>query len=183
MTERRFVLLDRDGTIIVKHHYLSDPDKVRLLPGAPEAMRQLRSMGLGLVVVTNQSAIGRGHFDTKRLEEIHARLCGLLRRHGVQLDGIYYCPHTPQDNCCCRKPKPGMIESAASDLNFIPRESFVIGDNTCDIELGRSLGAMTILVKTGCGAELSAEGTVDADYVVDDLLAATQVIGDLLSTS
>lgn len=175
---RRFVVLDRDGTVIVERHYLSDPDQVELIPGAAGGLRQLRAMGLGLVVITNQSAIGRGFFDEARLEQIHQRLRELLAAEGVQLDGIYFCPHLPDEDCGCRKPRIGLIERAATELDFDPAAAFVIGDKPCDIELGRSVGATTLLVRTGYGA--SVEGATPADYVVDGLEEAAPVIRELL---
>jgi histidinol-phosphate phosphatase family protein len=172
----RFALLDRDGTLIVERNYLSHPDQVELLPGAIEGLRQLRQMGLGLVVVTNQSGIGRGYFDHQRLEEIHLRFQQLLQAEGVYLDRIYYCPHTPDDRCACRKPQTGLIQRAAAEFGFHPSDSFVIGDKPCDIELGKRVGAMTLLVRTGYGAEVAATDTVKPDSVVENLAEAAQVI-------
>jgi len=182
VTQRRFVLLDRDGTIIVERHYLSDPCQVELIPGVAHGLRQLSEMGLGLVVMTNQSAIGRGLFSMERLHSIHRRLRELLEAEGVYLNGIYSCPHIPEDNCCCRKPQPGLVELAAQELGFDPQASFVIGDKACDIELGQQVGATTFLVRTGYGAHVAADGLVTPDYVVDNLQDAAQVIQSLLST-
>jgi len=176
---RRFVILDRDGTLIAERHYLSDPGQVELLPGTAAALRDLGAMGLGRVVVTNQSAVGRGFFDLGRLAEIHRRMQDLLQAEGASLDGIYFCPHLPEDECRCRKPRPGLIEQAARELGFLPAESFVIGDKACDVGLGRAVGARTFLVRTGYGARLAAEGPVDADHVTDDLPAAVRVIRQL----
>ena len=181
MTQRHFVVLDRDGTIIVERQYLSDPSEVELIPGAASGLRQLSEMGLGLVVITNQSAVGRGFFDQARLDLIHRRLCELLNAEGVHLDGIYVCPHRPEDDCPCRKPRPGLLELAAQELDFDPQACFVIGDKACDIELGRRVGATTFLVRTGYGAQVTAETTVIPDYVVDDLWDAAQVIERLLA--
>lgn len=181
MTQHRFVLLDRDGTVIVERHYLSDPSQVELIPGTAPALRQLSKMGLGLVIITNQSPIGRRLFNEECLELIHHRLLELLEAEGVHLDGIYYCPHLPEENCRCRKPQPGLVELAAEELDFDPQASFMIGDKACDIELGRRVGATTLLVRTGYGAQAVAEAVVTADYVVDDLSDATQVIQNLLS--
>jgi D-glycero-D-manno-heptose 1,7-bisphosphate phosphatase len=181
MRERRFVVLDRDGTVIVERHYLSDPNQVQLLSGTALGLRRLRELGLGLVLVTNQSAIGRGFFDHQRLQSIHSRLGELLEAERVHLDGIYFCPHTPEDECACRKPQPGMIEAAAEELDFDPRQSFVIGDNECDMELGRRVGATTILVRTGYGAKVAAEAEAKPDYIVNDLAEAAQVIERLVA--
>lgn len=182
MTDRRFVALDRDGTVIVERHYLSDPDQVELLAGAVAGLQRLRDLGLGLVLVTNQSAIGRGMFDHERLALIHQRLSQLLAAHGVQFDGIYYCPHTPDEGCACRKPKTEMLQLAASELGFDPRRSFVIGDKNCDIELGKNAGATTLLVRTGYGSDLAETREINPDYVVDDLDHAALLIERLIST-
>jgi len=172
MASRRFVVLDRDGTIIVERGYLTSPGQVELLPGAAGGLRTMRGLGLGLIIVTNQSAVGRGFFDLVRLEEIHVRLRELLAGEGVTVDGIYVCPHTPDDGCRCRKPLPTLLEQAARELGFEIRDSFVIGDKPCDMEMGRAAGATTLLVRTGYGAGHEAAGGVSADYFVDDLVEA-----------
>jgi D-glycero-D-manno-heptose 1,7-bisphosphate phosphatase len=174
------VVLDRDGTIIVERNYLASADQVELIPGAAAGLRKLGSLGLKLVVITNQSAIGRGFLDIDGLALIHHRMEQLLAAEGVNLAGIYFCPHLPEDGCRCRKPLPGLLESAAGELGFEPKESFVIGDKTCDVELGRGVGATTFLVRTGYGADLADAGTCSADYVVDDLAEAAQTIEYLL---
>ena len=181
MTRRRFVVLDRDGTIIVERHYLSDPCQVELIPGVASGLRQLGKMKLGLVVITNQSALGRGFFDKTRLGLIHQRLCELLEAEGVYLSGIYSCPHMPEDDCLCRKPRPGLLKLAAKELDFDPQASFVIGDKACDIELGQRVGATTFLVRTGYGAQVAADTMVTPDYVVDSLWEAAQVIQRILA--
>jgi len=177
---KRFVLLDRDGTIIKERHYLSDPQQVELLAGAAEGLRQMQEMGLGAIAVTNQSGIGRGFFDEKRLWEIHQRMLELLTAESVFLEDIYFCPHTPADNCSCRKPLSGLVEQAAEKYGFNPQDSFVIGDKPCDIELGQRVGAITFLVRTGYGAEVATNQTVAPDYVVDDLLEAARIIERLI---
>ena len=176
MGPRRFVLLDRDGTINVEQVYLSDTDELKLYPNTLDGLIRLKGLGLGLVVITNQSAIGRGFFDRERLEEVHTRLQDILGRGGVTLDGIFVCPHTPDDDCQCRKPKPGLVLAAAKEFGFEPAQAFVIGDKACDIELGQRLGATTLLVRTGYGNEVIAQGKVNPDFVVADLAEAAQVI-------
>ncbi len=179
--KKQFVVLDRDGTLIVERHYLSDPEQVELLPGVVQGLRQMCQMGLGLVVVTNQSGIGRGYFDHQRLAEINARMLELLAAEDIFLDGIYHCPHVPDDRCHCRKPEPGMILQAAADLNFQPANCFVIGDKPCDIELGQRVSATTLLVKTGYGAEVAANQTTNPDYLVENLAEAARVIHTVLN--
>lgn len=174
--KRRFVVLDRDGTIIEESMYLSDPKQVKLLPGAGRALRDLSQMGFGLVVITNQSGVGRGLFDEETLRRIHERLHEYLKLEGVRLDGVYFCPHRPDDDCSCRKPKLGLITKAGKELGFSPRDSIVIGDKVCDIDMGHSAGAVTILVRTGYGAGVEAERIAAADYVADDLQAAVAII-------
>ena len=180
MNKRRFVLLDRDGTIIVERHYLSDPAGVELLPGAANGLRKMQELGLGLVVITNQSAIGRGFFDELRLNQIHTRLCELLQQEKVALDGIYFCPHRPEDNCSCRKPEVALPKYAAKELGFEAGDSFVIGDKECDIAMGQRLRAMTFLVLTGYGQKTNANKMGRPDFVVADLEQAAMVIGRML---
>ena len=180
MNPRRFVLLDRDGTVIVERHYLSDPAGVELLPGAARGLRRMQELGLGLVVITNQSAIGRGYFDEARLDQIHLRMFELLHQEQVSLDGIYYCPHRPEEHCQCRKPASALPNRAARELGFNSAESLVIGDKECDIELGQRLGATTVLVLTGYGRETEAKKQVQPDFVVADLEEAASRIERLL---
>jgi D-glycero-D-manno-heptose 1,7-bisphosphate phosphatase len=173
---RPVVVLDRDGTIIEEREYLSDSAGVRLIPGAAAALRELKKMGFGLVVITNQSGVARGFFTEAMLQQIHARLEQLLAETGVRLDGIYICPHGPEDDCDCRKPKLGLMRQAATDLGFAPEHSIVIGDKPSDIEMGRNAGAVTFLVRTGYGACVEAAQGSLADFVIDDLPAAVRVI-------
>ena len=180
MRMRRFVLLDRDGTLIAERNYLTRVEEVELLPATARGLRLLNHLGLGLAVLTNQSGLGRGYFDGAALDAIHTRLSRLLADEGISLAGIYVCPHVPEDDCDCRKPRPGLARRAAAELNFDPAASFVIGDKACDIELGRCLGATTFLVRTGYGTVQEQNG-VRADYVVDDMLAAAHIIRALVS--
>jgi D-glycero-D-manno-heptose 1,7-bisphosphate phosphatase len=179
--QRRFIVLDRDGTIIEEREYLSQPEQVRLIPGAGPALRELQQMGFGLVVITNQSGVGRGIFDQAQLERVHDRLRELLSREGVHLDGLYVCPHRPDDDCACRKPKLGLIKKAANDLGFKVQNSIVIGDKATDIDMGRTAGALTFLVRTGYGDQF--ETGAKADFIVNDLAAATQSIQRLVDKS
>lgn len=171
----RAVLLDRDGTINVERHYLSHPDELELLPGAAAGLRALRDMGLRLLVVTNQSAVGRGMFDLARLDAIHRRLEAMLRAEGVELDAVYACPHLPDAACACRKPLPGLARAAAADYGLDLASSFAIGDKACDVDLGRAIGAQALLVLTGHGAAAAASQP-RADAIVADLLAAAEHI-------
>jgi D-glycero-D-manno-heptose 1,7-bisphosphate phosphatase len=176
MRRRRFAVLDRDGTIIEECFYLSDPDQVKLIPGVAEALRDLKQLGLGLVVITNQSAISRGFLDEDQLKRIHDHLVRTLEAEEVHLDGLYFCPHKPEDGCLCRKPKAGLLQKASEELHFDLEQSIVIGDKISDIEMGRRVNATTILVRTGYGAEAAAAHAVAVDYIVDNLPGAVEVI-------
>jgi len=177
----RTVILDRDGTIVVDRDYLDDPAQLEFLPGALAGLRLLRERGHRLVVVTNQSGVGRGRFPLARVAEVHARLSQLLREAGAAIDGIYYCPHRPEDRCECRKPKPRLVLQAASELGFEPTDCVVIGDKSSDIELGRNVGAITLLVSaTG---RTSDNRPAAPDYVVRDLLEAARLLEALPAQS
>ncbi|HEY6929161.1 MAG TPA: HAD family hydrolase [Thermoanaerobaculia bacterium] len=180
---RRCVLLDRDGTIVFERGYIRDPEEIELMPGAGAALRRLAQSGLPLAVVTNQSAVGRGLLTEARLEEIHQRLRELLAAEGVALAGIYFCPHVPEEGCACRKPGTALLERASRELDFLPSESFVIGDKDCDIELGQRAGATAILVRTGYGDEVARDASVAPDYVADDLAEAASIIERLVAPS
>ena len=173
---RPFILLDRDGTLNVERHYLSDPDQLELYPGVPAALKRLRDLGYGLAVVTNQSGIARGYFTLDTLERIHQRLRDLLAAEGASVDGIYSCPHGPDEDCDCRKPLPGMARQAQAEFGFDPKQAIVIGDKKADINLGRAIGAATILVRTGWGADAEKAGDCSPDVIVDDLPAAVRWI-------
>lgn len=179
---RRFVLLDRDGTINEEIGYVLEPDRLRLIPGAAEAIRRVRELGLGVVVVTNQSPVGRGWISEGQLAAVHARLRRLLRAEGAELDAIEHCPHAPDEGCRCRKPATGLVERAAAALGFEPADSFVVGDHAADMAMGRAVGGRTIFVMTGHGPEELPAAQPFADHVVADLSAAADVIRDEVLT-
>jgi D-glycero-D-manno-heptose 1,7-bisphosphate phosphatase len=165
----RFAMLDRDGTLIRERHYLSEPRGVELLPGAAAGLRELRAKGLGLVILTNQSGVGRGYLDESKLARIHDRLRDLLREEGVELDGIYHCPHVPEDQCHCRKPETGLAERAAAELGFDLGRSIMVGDKVIDMQMGKAVGATTFLVLTGYGREERDKALEFTDHVLGDL--------------
>jgi len=173
---RPAAFIDRDGTINLERHYLSDPDQLELLPGVVEGLRMLRESGFALVVVTNQSGIARGYFDRNRLAQIHARLTDMLADYDVTLDGIYICPHGPDDGCSCRKPLPGMAQQAATELGLDLSRSVMIGDKMADIGFGHAIGARSVLVRTGHGIAHEAIAGPIADHVADDLQQAAEWI-------
>ncbi len=178
---RRFVVLDRDGTLIIDKDYLSNPKEVEFIPGAAAALRRFQEMGLGIVVITNQSGIARGFFSLEQLQRVHEHLNSLLNQEGVKLDGMYFCPHLPKDDCNCRKPGTGLIRQAAQDLGFNPEEAFILGDKNSDIELGKRIGAVAILLRTGYGEKTEQEKRIAPDYVCDNLEQAADLIFSLLN--
>jgi len=175
---RRFVLLDRDGTINREVGYVLRPQDLRLIPGALEALRELQDLGLGLVVVTNQSPVGRNTLTPAGLEAIHGHLRELLAEGGVTLDGIEYCPHLPDEGCACRKPGTAMVDRAAHAHGFDPSEAWVVGDHAGDMQMGRAVGAGTILVLSGHGELERPAAEASADHVVADLREAAALIRD-----
>lgn len=173
---KKAVFLDRDGVIIRQWNgYLNDPARVELLPGAAEAIRKLREAGFAVVVVTNQAGVGYGHLTEETLGAIHLRLQEELSREGASLDGIYYCPHRPEEGCACRKPAPGMLLRAAEELGLDLSRSYLVGDMTTDIEAGKRAGCFTVLVRTGFGG---SDGRSDSapDAVCADLASAADLI-------
>jgi D-glycero-D-manno-heptose 1,7-bisphosphate phosphatase len=181
-TYNRFVILDRDGTLIVERNYLSSPGGVELLVNAAEGLRRFKELGWGRLIVTNQSGIGRGYFTRDTADAIHARMISLLAQHGAEIDGIYMCPHTPDDDCDCRKPKAGLVLKAATDWGFQPSDCLFIGDKASDVDLGRALGGSTILVLTGYGTEHYQCGLACPDFVVGDLSEAAEIATRTISS-
>lgn len=153
-TARRFALLDRDGVIIVDKHYLSDPEQVEFLPGAVEGLRQLRGLGYGLIVVTNQSGVGRGYFTLEQMHRVNERMLAELRAAGVEVEGVYFCPHAPEAGCDCRKPRSGLVKQAVRDWGFDPAACVLAGDKSSDVALARKVGARAFLIH---GSQLPLE--------------------------
>ncbi len=151
MTRKPAVFLDRDGTILTERGYLTDVNKMAFYSFAFTGMRRLMKAGYKLVLITNQSGVGRGYLTLDELDAIHRAFKQKLRANGVTLSGIYFCPHRPDDNCRCRKPKPYLVRKAARELHLDLKKSFVIGDQARDVELANRSGARGILVLTGAG--------------------------------
>lgn len=177
--ELDIVFLDRDGTLNHDEGYLADPARLVLLSGAAEAVATLNAAKVKVAVVTNQSGVGRGLVTPEALAQIHARLRALLAERGARLDGIYVCMHRPEEGCACRKPETALALQAARELQVDVRRSATIGDKMADIELGRRLGGLSVLVRTGEGAK--TEAGLDAlqrpDYIARDLHDAVQWLG------
>ncbi len=166
-------ILDRDGTIVVDRGYLGDPMGLQFAPGAAEGLRRLHRHGYRLVVVTNQSGVGRGFFPMSCVDAMNVRLQAMVEAAGATLEGIYVCPHAPSDACACRKPAQGLMRRAAAELGFDPARAVVIGDKESDIEFGRLAGAKTVLIAAAVAAP---PARVVPDWVVPDLSAAAHIL-------
>jgi len=174
---KRAIILDRDGTIVVDHGYLDDPGRLQSLPGAAQALRQLSERGHPIIIVTNQSGVGRGRLTLERMHEVNERFVRMIEEIGAKVAGLYACPHKPEDDCQCRKPKTKLVLDAAAALDFEPVHSVVIGDKSSDIALGRGLQAVTMLVSDDGRASDGA--WVEPDYVIRDLLDAARIVANL----
>ena len=170
----KVVVLDRDGTIVVDRGYLAEPEGLAFLPGAPEGLRWFYQHGYRLIVITNQSGVGRGMLSLSRVEEIHTRFHEMLAGIGVRLEQIYYCPHVPSANCDCRKPRTGLLMQAATESNFDPSNAIVIGDKSSDVEMGRRVGATTIFIGRDsddavpeCNPDFITTNLLEAAYAID----------------
>jgi len=187
---RPAVFLDRDGTLIEHVHYLSDPAHVRLLPGAAVALTRLRRAGFVCVLVTNQSAIGRGMITEARLHEIHVEMNRQLAEQGTSLDAIFYCPDAPagDDRTVIensrRKPGPGMLLQAARELGLNLADSWMVGDLISDVLAGLNAGCRSILVASGQTglAGLGAHSSTGSYLTATDFAAAVEMILDLQGT-
>ncbi len=173
---RPAAFLDRDGTIVQEAHYLADPDRVVLVPGAVDAIRSLQEAGFAVVVVTNQSGIAKEMYTIDDYHAVAARLRAMLAAEGVAVEATHFCPHHPDVMPCdCRKPDTGMYEAAAEELDLSVEDSFYVGDKITDVLPAITLGGRGILVRTGYGKEF--EDQVPAEVVVaDDLPAAAAEI-------
>ena len=177
---RPAVFLDRDGTMAEEVGYLNHASRFRIFPFAAEAIRRLNDAGLPVVVVTNQSGVGRGYFPESLVRTVTELMTQQLAADEARIDAVYYCPHTSADNCDCRKPKTGMLERAAREHSLDLCRSFVVGDRYGDVALARNAQARSVLVRTGYGeGELawhSAKWSIQPDHVAEDLRDATDWI-------
>ena len=185
----RAVFMDRDKTLMEDPGYVSDPRAVKLLPGVELAIKSLHQAGYKIVVVTNQSGIARGMLTEEVLEEIHAELRRQLSEKGVHLDAIYYCPYHPEGTVErytkeseLRKPKPGMLLKAASEMEIDLGSSWMIGDSARDVEAGQRAGCRTIRVRVrspqahSTGGGENQDENVQADHTVRNLVDAAKVM-------
>ncbi|MBI1967314.1 MAG: HAD family hydrolase [Gemmatimonadetes bacterium] len=174
----RAVFLDRDGTLVEDSGFLHDPGKVRLLPGAAQAVARFNRGGFLVVTVSNQSGIARGHYSAADYHAVQRRLVELLAAHGARLDGAYFCPHHPAFTgpCPCRKPGAKLFEDARKALGIDLARSCYVGDRLGDVEPARHFGGRGYLVRTGEGAGHVAQARALGVSVVPDLAAAADEI-------
>ena len=174
---RRAVFLDRDGTLMPEIGALGRPEAVRLMPGVAPALRALQAGRYELVVVSNQSAIGRGAVTAEQVTAVNAALRRALRAEGVELAGLFLCPHRPEDGCDCRKPLPGLLLQAATALDLSLARSWLVGDSTRDTQAAARAGVRGILLQTGWGGgDPAAPDDASAPRPVRDIAAATRAI-------
>jgi histidinol-phosphate phosphatase family protein len=172
------VFLDRDGTLIEDRHYARSASEIVLLPGAGEAVQALNRAGVAAVVISNQSGVGRGYFTLADLALQHAELARQLAAEGGALDGIYICPHRPDEGCACRKPGGALVAQAAAELGLDLAKSWIVGDKPEDLAVAALGLAGAFLVGTGHGAETAARltGEIAPEAVVPDVRAAVSQV-------
>ncbi len=146
--KKRAIFLDRDGTLNPDKGYIGDPEDMELLPGVGKALKLLQEKDFLLIVITNQSGVGRGYYTQKDVEDVHARLSELLAKEGVKIDRYYYCPHLPEEGCCCRKPSPELVLAGAKFFNVDMSKSFFVGDKTIDVQTGWAAQSRSVWVNT-----------------------------------
>jgi D-glycero-D-manno-heptose 1,7-bisphosphate phosphatase len=183
------VFLDRDGTINEDVGHITDPALFELIPGSIDAMKKLRSAGFCLPLITNQAGVGRGLMTEHQLNRVLDAFQELLKNEGTYLDGVYYCPHHPEEavgaykqDCNCRKPGPAMLHRAAKDLDIDLEQSYMIGDHWSDAGAGIAAGCQSILLRTGHGSQeiekLSDAQKESVALIADDLAEAVEWILD-----
>ncbi len=190
MKKNSAIFLDRDGTINEEVGYLDSADKLRIIPAAFEAVRQINASGMKAVVITNQAGVAKGLFTEEFVREINRQIQSSLLAQSALIDRFYFCPHHPTEGigpyrliCDCRKPEPGLLLQAAFDLNIDLARSYVIGDRLRDVETAHRAGAKGVVVMTGYGRDLMQQSGPDQanelnqpDYIAQDILEAVHWI-------
>ncbi len=162
---RKAVFFDRDDTLNQDPGYLHEPRDLRLKPHAGRALAMLREQGFLIIVISNQSGVGRGLFGVDAVEAVNAELSRMLDEYGAAPDAFYYCTHRPEDNCTCRKPATGLLREVSEDYEIDMRHSFMVGDKESDVEFGINAGLSTV--------RLCEAGTLTrADYSAVDIMSA-----------
>lgn len=176
LNRQKAIFVDRDGTLIQDKNFISRVQDVEFVPGSVQGVRILKDLDYKVVIVSNQSGIGRGILTKDIVDKINEFILSQLRKEGLDIDGIYYCPHSPDDGCACRKPNLDMVNQASSKLNLSLKNSWAIGDKLSDVMLGKNLGGKGGLVLTGYGKKelekIKENPDVNPDFVAENLLEA-----------
>lgn len=184
LSANKVIFLDRDGTITEEKDFISKVEEMKFLPGSKEALKILQGLGYKLVIVSNQSGIARGIMTGEQVEKVNNFILKELTKEGIKIEGIYYCPHHPDENCDCRKPRTGLIRRALQDHQLKLKGTWVIGDKLSDVLLGKNIKGKSILVLTGYGQGTKQKIESDSngsdwqkpDYTAKDLLEAASFI-------
>ena len=175
---KKAIFLDRDGTINYDYGYVSSPEKFKLLKYAAPSLYELQKMGYLLIIITNQSGIGRNYYKLEDFHKVNKKMFELLSRYKVKINDIFFCPHPPEENCICRKPSPEMVFRAAEKWKINIKESFFIGDKVTDILCGKNAGCTTIKIENSKYRQ-TADVIEQGDYKVENLKEALAVIKKL----
>jgi D-glycero-D-manno-heptose 1,7-bisphosphate phosphatase len=168
----KVAFLDRDGTIIEEKDFIKTPVEIEFLPGSIEAIKLLKESGYKIIVISNQSGIGRGILTEEMVKKVNRSFIDRLKKENAEIDALYFCPHSPENNCDCRKPETGLIKRAMVEHKLDLKDAIVIGDKWSDVELGKNIGAKTVLVLTGYGkkeAEKAKVSQLQPDFIANDL--------------
>lgn len=184
LSANKVIFLDRDGTITEEKDFISKVEEIKFLPGSKEALKILQGLGYKLVIVSNQSGVAREIITVEQVEKVNSFILKELEKDGIKIEGIYYCPHHPDENCDCRKPRTGLIRAALQDHQLKLKGAWVIGDKLSDVLLGKNIKEKSILVLTGYGQgtkqkiESYSNGSdwQKPDYTAKDLLEAASFI-------
>lgn len=161
------IFLDRDNTINYDPGYLHETDKVKLLKNAKEGLTLLKKVGFLLIVISNQSGVGRGYFPVSDVYAVNDKINQLLG-DDAKIDAFYFCPHAPEENCNCRKPKTGLIDFVKKDFDIDFENSFMVGDKKSDVEFGHNIGVKTVFIGN--------KNSANADFCAKDLLGVAKII-------
>ncbi|MFC1454917.1 D-glycero-alpha-D-manno-heptose-1,7-bisphosphate 7-phosphatase [Candidatus Undinarchaeota archaeon] len=169
------IFLDRDGTIIKDKNYIKDPNDIEFFEGTIDTLKRLSDSGYQLVIISNQSGVGRGILTIEQMNEVNKKLMNTFDRAGIKFAGAYYCSHAPEDKCPCRKPNTGLIEKAKQDLEIDFTESWFVGDKSVDVALGEKIGVRTILLHTGYAGKDTEQGA-KPDFEAETIKEAADII-------
>ncbi len=169
------VFLDRDETILLDKGYMHDIKDIEFLPNAIEGLKEFQKKDYKLIIVTNQSGIGRGYFKEEKYLLFRDSFHKMLEEKGVHINKEYYCKHPPEENCACRKPNTALLEKAVAENSILVEKSFFIGDKASDIEAGKRIGCKTILIKKNEDKK-DTSANIKPDFVCNDLFEASLIV-------